>query len=442
MKLQFLIPLIILLFLSMLGVERSYASDYTKSPEDQKVKIFFFYGAECPHCITKKHFFERLKQEYPQIEIHSFEVWHNEENAELFVAMSEAYGTEVFGVPTTFIGNFLPVIGFSCEATTGKQITYMVRCCIERGCINPIDMLDLPLIQRSIHKPQDGIVAIPLIGEFDPAAISLPLLTLILASADSINPCAFFVLFTLLSMLAHVKKRDRALLIGGIFVFFSGFIYFVFMALWLNFFLVAGEFEIITIIAGLIALTIATLNIKSFFFTKGISLAIPEKARFKLFDRMRNLLKATSLPSMVVGAAVLAMVVNAYELFCTLGFPMVFTRVLTLHELTPLEMYLYLVFYSVIYVIPMAVIVVTFSIAIKSKKFTEWHGQVLKLISGIMMLFLGSILLINPVLIANPFVSVGILIATMLISGAIISIAAAFKVPTPPRTYTHTSIHR
>jgi putative Mn2+ efflux pump MntP len=41
-------------------------------------------------------------------------------------------------------------------------------------------------------------------------------------------------------------------------------------------------------------------------------------------------------------------------------------------------------------------VVLIFSITLGSKKLTEWQGQVLKLISGLMMLGLGSILLIKP----------------------------------------------
>ena len=72
-------------------------------------------------------------------------------------------------------------------------------------------------------------------------SISLPLFTVIIGALDSFNPCAFFVLLFLLSMLIHARSRKKMFLIGGIFVFFSGFIYFLFMAAWLNVFLVIGR---------------------------------------------------------------------------------------------------------------------------------------------------------------------------------------------------------
>jgi len=274
--------------------------------------------------------------------------------------------------------------------------------------------------QSSIDHAE-RIIVLPVFGEMDTRKMTLPVLTLVLAGLDGFNPCAFFVLFMLLSILVYAKSRKRMLLIGGTFVFFSGFIYFLFMSAWLNIFLHIGELMVITTIAGIIAVIIAAINIKDFFlFEQGVSLVIPDKAKPKLFERMRTLLKATSLPSMMVGTIVLAIVANAYELLCTIGFPMVFTRVLTLQNLPLLDYYLYLLTYNVIYVIPLAVIVLTFSITLGAKKLTEWQGRVLKLLSGLMMLFLGLVLLINPALLNNMLLSVGLLVSALSVAMIII----------------------
>lgn len=94
---------------------------------------------------------------------------------------------------------------------------------------------------------------LPLIGRLDPAALSLPVLTVTLAGLDAFNPCAFFVLLFLLSLLVQAGDRWRMLLIGGVFVFCSGLVYFVFVAAWLNVFLLVGELRIITMLAGVLA---------------------------------------------------------------------------------------------------------------------------------------------------------------------------------------------
>jgi len=261
---------------------------------------------------------------------------------------------------------------------------------------------------------EPDVISLPIIGRVEASKMALPVLTVAIAALDGFNPCAFFVLFVLLGMLVHVHSRGRMLLVGGIFVFFSGLIYFVFMAAWLNVFLLTGELKLITVIAGLVAFAIAVINIKDYFyFRHGISLGIPDSAKPRLFDRMRKLLKASSLLSIAIGTVVLAVAANAYELLCTAGFPMVFTRVLTLHELPRAAYYLYLALYNVIYVVPLAVIVLIFTVTLGSRKLSEHQGQVLKLISGTMMLYLSLVILLKPGLLGNVAVAVGLLAAAL-----------------------------
>lgn len=267
-------------------------------------------------------------------------------------------------------------------------------------------------------------IDLPVIGRTDASKVSLPVLTVILGGVDGFNPCAFFVLFFLLSLLIHAHSRGKMLLIGGIFVVASGGIYFLFMSAWLNLFLLTGRIVLITNIAGLVALLAAGINIKDFFmFGKGFSLVIPERYKPRLFTRMRGLISSTSVFSMVVGSAVLAVSSNAYELLCTAGFPMVFTRVLTLNRLTMPEYYLYLAFYCAVYVVPLMTIVLIFTLTLGARKLSEWQGRVLKLVSGTMMLSMGLVLLIDPSFLTNPVAALLILAASLAAAGAAASLA-------------------
>lgn len=446
-----------------------------------KVALYFFWGNGCPHCSREKVFLEQLEGKYPELEIKSYEVWYNIENAGLFASMAKAYGKKVEGVPTVFIGDFEPVVGYLSDAVTGRIIEQNILNCIEKGCIDPIEKIrKLPVSgeepetrapavkeafkdgkaakEKEEPRPQgvperkaaergelpegkevppdpklteketasserDAFVSIPFLGKVDTMKTSLPVLTLVIAGMDGFNPCAFFVLFLLLSILIYARSRMVMLLIGGTFVFFSGLIYFLFMSAWLNIFLVFGHLKVITLMAGAVALVIAAINIKDFFILKsGFSLTIPESAKPKLFERTRNLLKKGSLPSMMAGTVVLAVAANTYELLCTAGFPMVYTRALTLHNLPVFQYYLYLVLYNLVYVIPLAVIVLIVTVTLGSKKLTESQGQVLKLISGTMMLSLGVVLLVKPDLLNNVVVSAGLLAAALASSGLLVLI--------------------
>ena len=162
---------------------------------------------------------------------------------------------------------------------------------------------------------------------------------------------------------------------------------------------------------------IGGINVKDFFlFKQGVSLVIPESAKPKLFERMRGLLKAPTLPAMITGTVVLAISANAYELLCTAGFPMVYTRVLTLHKLTSYQYYQYLVLYNVVYVVPLAVIVAVITVTLGTRKLTEWQGRQLKLVSGLMMLSLGTVLIVNPALLNNTLASVVMLAGVIVVS--------------------------
>ncbi len=199
------------------------------------------------------------------------------------------------------------------------------------------------------------------------------------------------------------------------------------MAAWLNLFLVLGHIKTVTLIAGIVSVLIAVINIKDFFlFKKGISLTIPDDAKPKLFDRMRKLIKSTSLPSIIVGTVILAVVANSYELLCTAGFPMVFTKVLTLNNLPSFTCYMYLMLYNLIYIIPLTVIVLVFTVTLGKRNVSEWQGRVLKFVSGTIMFGLGLILIVDPSILNNLLISSGIFLGTI-VSSLIIAVFAKNK---------------
>ena len=247
------------------------------------------------------------------------------------------------------------------------------------------------------------------------------MLTFVLAGCDAFNPCAFFVLLSLLSLLIHARNRWRILVVGGIFVVFSGAFYFLFMTAWLNVFFLAGNLPWITVLAGVLAVVIAAINIKDyFFFRRGISLSIPEHAKPGLFERMRQLVDSAGIMPMLVGTIALAVAANSYELLCTAGFPMVFTRVLTLNELPTASYYGYLALYNVVYVIPLAFIVVLFTVTLGRRKLSEIEGRILKLLSGVMMLLLGVIIIAAPEWLQSVVTAVAILAAAIGLTAAIV----------------------
>ena len=285
-----------------------------------------------------------------------------------------------------------------------------------------------PPAEDSSSDSGESSISLPFVGTIDTSRLSLPVLTVVIGLLDSFNPCAFFVLLFLLSLLVHAHSRQRMVIVGGVFVFASGLLYFLFMAAWLNFFLLLGRLKTITTIAGVVALAIGAVNIKDFFFfERGISLVIPEQAKPRLFERMREIVHAGRLPAMLAATIFLALAANSYEVICTAGFPMVYTRALTLQPLPLPLYYLYLALYNVVYVIPLACIVTVFAVTLGSHKLSEWHGRILKLLSGVMMLCLGIIILAEPALLTNALISAGLLLLSIGMTAVVVMVAKHFN---------------
>jgi hypothetical protein len=260
------------------------------------------------------------------------------------------------------------------------------------------------------------IPSIPIFGNL--SEISLPVLTIIYGLVDSLNPCSFFVLLFLLSLLLYTKSRKRMLLIGGIFIFFSGFIYFLLMATILNAVLFVEQQVIIAIIAGVIALVFGSINIKDFFaYKKGISATIPEKEKSRLYKQMRKIIKISSIPSVIIATIILAISANTVELICSFQLPFIYTgTILPFFNLNGLDNYLYILFYNILYVIPLLIIVLAIVITLGRWKLSEFQGRILKLFSGLMILSLGEVLLINLTLLENILVTIGILLISLFLT--------------------------
>jgi thiol-disulfide isomerase/thioredoxin len=394
------------------------------------VRLYYFYSPTCPHCQAAAPFIDQLQARWPWLEVRKFAVKDNRKNARFYYETALSLGTQALSVPG-FVFCRQVLIGYDDAETTGAEIADALEKCHAQRLANPVATLTTPGhgtnpgAVASIADVETGTtVHLPLVGTVDATAFSLPVLTLVLAGMDAFNPCAFFVLLFLLSLLVHAKSRTRMAVVGGTFVLFSGLVYFVFMAAWLNVFLVAGELRIITVVAGLLALTVAALNIKDFFwFKEGPSLSIPESAKPGLFRRMRGVVASGSLGPMLASTVLLAIVANSYELLCTAGFPMVYTRVLTLAKLDTWQYYAWLAVYNVIYVIPLLAIVIVFVRTMGARKLTESEGRILKLVSGFMMLGFGLLLLLAPQMLTNPLASILVLILAVAVALAAARIA-------------------
>jgi hypothetical protein len=379
-----------------------------------QVSLYFFWSRACPHCLRARPFVLGLADDLPWLELHDHELTREPEAARLYVALAKELGQAATSVPA-FLFCAQMVTGFDDAAGIGVALRDSLEDCHRQASLGDDAV-------ATNHTMQDSALeTLPVLGEVDMEQWSLPAVAVVLGALDSFNPCAFFVLLFLLSLLVNARSRMRMLIVGGLFVLVSGVFYFLFMSAWLNLFLVVGQLSWVTIVAGLLAIAIGTLNVKDYFwFHSGASLSMPESARPGLLRRMRTLVGAQSLPTMLAATLALAAVANAYELLCTAGFPMVFTRLLTLQPLPPVAYYGYLALYCAVYVVPLLVIVTLFVVTLGRRKLSEREGRTLKLVSGTMMLGLGALLLVDPALLSSIGVTAGLLAGVLILSWLVV----------------------
>ncbi len=378
------------LMLSLLAPRAQADATWVTPGEDGRpeVQLYFFWSLGCPHCLEARPFVEAIPTSRPWVKLHSLELTRHPEHVRHYLALARQLDQSAQAVPALlFCGRMWT--GWDNDASTGLDLLAALDTCrvTAHSGIEFDTAAALPARALSL----------PLLGEIEMNSLSLPLLTVLIAGLDAFNPCAFFVLLFLLSLMVHQNNRARMLAIGGVFVLCSGLMYFAFMAAWLNLFQLLGNLAWVTLAAGVMALAVGLINIKDFFrFGHGISLSIPDGRKPELYRRARAILAAGNVPAMLGATLLLAVAANFYELLCTAGFPMVYTRLLTLQDLSPASHYLYLALYNLVYVIPLAIIVGVFAFTVGARRLSEREGRLLKLMSGLMMLELGALLVLAP----------------------------------------------
>ncbi|MDP3539592.1 MAG: NrdH-redoxin [Azonexus sp.] len=393
--------LFLLLFLFALPSRAEIAWTAPGADGQPQVQLYLFWSLSCPHCLEARPQIQALAASQAWIALHDQEISENPAHLERYAAMAGELGEEARYVPALFYCGRMET---GWEDDQGERLLQELTACRDQEAA-PATRMAAPL-------------RLPVLGEIDPARFSLPVLTVLIAGLDAFNPCAFFVLLFLLSLLVHQQNRRRMALIGLVFVGISGLMYFAFMAAWLGLFLVVGSLPWVTGGAGLVALLIGAINVKDFIaFKKGVSLSISDTGRAGIFERSRAILKAGSLPAMLAATVFLAVAANLYELICTAGFPMVYTRLLTLHVTNPAERYAYLAFYNLIYVLPLFAIVLAFVRSMGARKLSEREGRLLKLLSGTMMFGLGLCLLVAPERLNELPVTLGLIGFSLAVTG-------------------------
>ncbi len=377
----FTLCLFLLLTLPSGWAGASSASTQDTSTQAADIEVFVRDG--CPHCAKAEEFLARLQQEQPGLRIVIRDVGREPEALERLRRIAQSHSDAVVRVPAFVLDGQLHV-GYSDEATTGRLIR------------DSLARMQRQQISGSSPEAKQEAFAVDFLGRtVSLDQVGLPLFTVALGLLDGFNPCSMWVLILMISLLAPLNNRPRMLAIAGTFVAVEGIAYFMFMAAWLNLFLLIGLSRISEIVIAALALLAGAIHLKDFWrLGWGVSLSIPAAAKPGIYMRMRRILQAENLTAALLGTVVLAVLVQIVELMCTSGFPALFTRILTLQQLDRLSYYGYLLLYDAAYMLDDVIVLAIGVITLSQHRLQEKEGRWLKLMSGVVMVGLGVYLLV------------------------------------------------
>ena len=112
---------------------------------------------------------------------------------------------------------------------------------------------------------------------------------------------------------------------------------------------------------------------------------------------MRHLISSEkSIIALVLGTVVLSAGVSLLEFSCTAGFPIIWVNLLTSQQVEGAKYIFLLLLYLLIYMLDELGIFFSVVITMRSIKLNTQQGRFLKLLSGLIMLALAVIMLIQP----------------------------------------------
>jgi thiol-disulfide isomerase/thioredoxin len=388
-----------------------------------RVVLYFFWAQGCPHCAAAKPTLADLEQRHPYLEIRSFEVSASAQNQRRFAAMAAKFGIEPTGVPVFFLGSRY-FVGYS-PAVTPRLLEAAVARCLSTGCPDAgADIAPAPAPDGGAPGPSVGVITLPFFGEIDPGARSLVLTTLLIAAVDGVNPCSLWVLSILLALTLRTGSRRTTALTGLVFIFVTGLVYAFFIGGLFTVFAVLSFAPVVRVIVALLAAVFGAINIKDFFWYKSVvSLSIPESSKPGIYDRMRRVLaSAQSLPALITSTVILAAGVSFVELACTAGFPVLWTNIVAARDVSAVEFGLLLGLYMLVYQLDELIIFAVAVVTMRVTKLQERQGRILKLLSGMLMLSLAVVMLVQPSLLNDVRTSLGVFAAAGAATALILAI--------------------
>lgn len=399
--------------------------------------LVLFYGETCPVCAQEKVWLGEISEKYPDLKIEMYEVYSDLDGRDLMFQMLAEFGLEPTVVPVTvyrgriwegFWEGYMVEIESEIAAAFGS-----VGPSLPPGT-NPGDEPGGSDVEPGGTEPDEAgrIIHIPLIGDVDVGSSSLVIASLVIGFVDGFNPCSLWALSVLLALVLRTGSRKRVLAVGGTFLVITASLYGFYIAGIYNVLDFVAHERWVRILMALIALTFGLINVKDYFwFKKGASLTISDKAKPGLYQKMRSVtIDGKGLPAVLAGTVALAAGVSILELPCTAGYPILWSNLVKEQGVAlNTAVFLFLI-YIVVYLLDEFFLFGAAVVTMRVTKMEEKQGRWLKLGSGMLMIVLAGVLVFAPRLMESMS---GALITFLVAAVATVIVALVRPVRAEPR---------
>ena len=373
--------------------------------ENDKITLYFFHGDGCPHCAEEEKFLKTIEGKYENLEIVSYEVWYNDENADLLQKVEDAFSIKRPGVPTNVIGNTV-ISGFG--SMTGSKIERAIAYYTEHEYVDVVSQIQDGTFDKESMKEdefqkeeaasdEELSVDTGIFGKFNLKKFSLTSAAAFIGLIDGFNPCAMWILLFLISVLIGMKDRKRMWILGITFLVTSALVYMLIMLSWISIAVKITMIEWVRRLIAVIALVGGIVNLRSFLTSKDSGCdVVDEKKRKKVFQKIKQFTSEKSFFLALIGVMGLAISVNLVELACSAGLPLVFTELLALNHVGGFMRFLYTLVYIFFFLIDDLIVFFIAMFTMKITGISTKYNKFSHLIGGVIMVLIGILLIFKP----------------------------------------------
>lgn len=379
----------------------------------KEVTVYLFYSDSCPHCREEKEFLSTIED---KVNIEMYEVTKNQDNSDLLDLVKKSLNCTNNYVPYTVIGE-VGLTGYS--ENIKSQILHFIDKYEKEDYVDVVSKvketgktIDLEKetgenvdLKKEELEEQYSKITVPILGELDTKKVSLPIISMIIGFVDGFNPCAMWILIFLISMLIGMNDKKRMITLGLIFLTTSALVYMGIMLSWLEILKKFINESYMQYIIGIVAIIASLWNLYSYYKSRKKETGcevVNNDSRKKIINRIKKFTSEKSLILAIIGVIGLAISVNFIEFACSAGWPVIFTNILEMNELSGIENFIYILIYIIFFLIDDIIIftiaMFTFNIKAISNKYSKYShliGGILMLIIGLLMIFAPNILMFN-----------------------------------------------